>query len=71
MTTTETTFTNGRKATHALVTNSGTVHHAADCSTRPYHVLACNGRAMSGLGARVAQTTGITCKACSKLEVSQ
>lgn len=62
-------FTNGRQATHALVTNSGTVHYAADCATRPYHVLACNGRAMSGLGAQVAQTTGIDCKACSKLEV--
>lgn len=67
---TEVTFTNGRTANHELVTNSGTVHYAADGRMTPYHVLACNGRSMHGAGAAFGQTTtGVTCKSCLRLEV--
>lgn len=68
MTTTELQFTNGRTANHVLITDSGTVHYAADAKIRPYHVLACNGRAMSGGGVGGDNAPAVTCKACRKLE---
>lgn len=70
----ELTFTNGRTANHVLITDSGKAHFAADARTRPYHVLACNGRAMTGAGVGLASVAELTfelgqwCAACYRLE---
>ena len=59
----DTHVTTTRTANHLLITDSGTVHAAADCHVRPYHVLACNGRAIQGAGVEFHHST-ITCRAC-------
>jgi hypothetical protein len=64
------TFTNGRTANHVLVTDSGKVHHAADSRIRGLHIIACNGRAMSGAGwnaDRLAPNAN-WCVSCRKLD---
>lgn len=53
-----------RTVNHEVVTDSGTVHVAADSQFRPAHILGCTGRAIHGAGAAFGLTTGVTCRAC-------
>lgn len=55
--------TTQRQANHLAISDSGTVHYATDSQVRPYHVLACNGRAMDAGGVGIDQAT-VTCRAC-------
>lgn len=64
-------FTNGRTANHLVVSlgGAGVVHLAADAPTRPYYVLACNGRAVDGMGAGLLQAE-VTCTRCQGLRIA-
>lgn len=48
-----------------MANNGQTVHAANDSHIRPYHILACNGRAVSGF-AQTGTPDMVTCKACQK-----
>jgi hypothetical protein len=56
-----------RTASHVVVTTSGTVHLAADAKIAPYHVLACNGRAVQGMAwSNGDLASEVTCNVCRK-----
>lgn len=57
------TNTTTRQANHLAITDSGTVHYAADSNHRPYHILACNGRAIDAAGVGLSQST-VSCRSC-------
>jgi hypothetical protein len=62
-------LSNGRTANHlvASYTASATVHLATDNPVRPWHILACNGMAVSAMPIGRLGDAAPTCKRCVRL----